>query len=299
VSLNGDFFVFSMRNRTEESAMPRLVVDSNYLRDDKLRDWLGASRKNIAVLTDQAEIEMAKASTAEDFLKLTEVLADFPRQVVLAKEITVASRLRGKKNRMKKRLTDGKRTRTFRQWCKQRDAIKRGAKPFAHHEAHEDAKKHIEDVMKGGASFKDDLVQHAAQHYTADELAIIRSGKPWTDAVVSKVVGGIMDFALKFFALHPAWQNLPEARQMPYTFIFRYALCTYLHALHWIHVGGGKGRKDEKFANDFVDVAFAAYATCFDGFLSDDKLAVSIYNNARYLLDNGFLREDLMPKVEK
>jgi hypothetical protein len=27
------------------------------------------------------------------------------------------------------------------------------------------------------------------------------------------------------------------------------------------------------------------------------KLAMSIYKNARYLLDNGLLREDLMPKV--
>jgi hypothetical protein len=218
---------------------------------------------------------------------------------VVAKDITAASGLQGRKKGMRKRLTDGKRTRAFRKWCKQRDAIRRGSKHFAHHEAHENARLRMEDVLKGGASFKDDLAQHAAQRYTADELAIIRIGKNWNDAVTKKVIAGIFDFALKFYALHPRWARLPEARDAPYTFIFRYALCAYLHSLHWIHVGGGKGRKDQKFANDFVDVAFATYATCFDGFLSDDQLATSIYKNARYLLDTGFLIEKLMPKFER
>lgn len=59
---------------------------------------------------------------------------------------------------------------------------------------------------------------------------------------------------------------------MPYTFIFRYALCAYLHALHWIALGGAKDRKQEKFGNDFVDVAIVAFATCFDGLITNDKL---------------------------
>ena len=83
---------------------------------------------------------------------------------------------------------------------------------------------------------------------------------------------------------------------MPYTFIFRYALCAYPHALHWIAVGGAKDRKQEKFGNDFVDVAIVAFATCFDGLITNDKLTMSIYKNAKHLLDNGFLWEDLMPK---
>jgi hypothetical protein len=276
-----------------------MIVDSNYLRTNELRSWLAASRKNIAVLTDQAEMEMVKADTLDGFLKSTEVLADFPRQVVLAKEISVASALRGKKKGMKKRLTDGKRTRVFRKWCRQRDAIKRGGKQLMQHEAHENAKLHMEGVLKGGANFKNDLAKHASTHYTADELTIIRKGEKWNDAVTKKVMDGIFDFTAKFFALHPEWRDLPRSREMPYTFIFRYALCAYLHALHWMQAGGVQDRKQEKFGNDFVDVAFVAYATCFDGLLTKDKLAIGIYKNARFLLDDGFLREDLMPKLEK
>jgi hypothetical protein len=275
----------------------RMIVDSNCLRTEELRLYLAASRKNIAVLTDQAEMEMAKADNLEGFLKSTEVLAQYPRQVVLAKEITTATSLRGRRKGLKNRLTDGKRTRAFRKWCRSRDAIKRGDKKFEHQPAHENALLHMEDVLKGGANFKDDLAKHAETHFTAEESAIIRKGEKWTDAVTKKVLDGIFHFADMLYELHSKGCKLPEAREVPYTFIFRYGLCAYLHALHWIAVGGGKDRKQERFQNDFVDVAIITYATCFDGLISNDMLAMSIYKNARYLLDNGLLREDLMPKV--
>jgi hypothetical protein len=53
-----------------------------------------------------------------------------------------------------------------------------------------------------------------------------------------------------------------------------------MHTLHWIAAGGAKDRNLEKFRNDMIDVAIAAYATCFDGLLSDDKLANEIYVRA-------------------
>lgn len=274
----------------------RMVVDSNCLRSEELCAYLAASSKNMAVLTDQAEMEMAKADNLEGLLKSTEVLAQHPRQVILAKEITIASSLRGRRKGLKKRLTDGKRTRAFRKWCRIRDGIKRGDKKFDHKQAHENALLHMEDVLKSGANLKDDLAKHAGTHFTTEELAIIRKGEKWTDAVTKKVMDGIFHFTQMFYGLHPRWSELPEAWEVPNTFIFRYALCAYLHALHWIAVGGAKDRKQERFGNDFVDVAIVAYATCFDGLITNDKLAMSIYKNARYLLDSGFLREDLMPK---
>lgn len=164
----------------------RMVVDSNYLRAPELRDWLSKSRTNVAVLTDQAELEMAKARTLDGLGRSTELLADFPRQVVLAKNIGTASGLRGKKERMKKRLTDGKRTRQFRKWCAEREAIKRGNRHFDFEETHKNAKLHMEDVLKGAEHFKEDLAKHAETHYTPEELAIIRKGEKWNDAITKK-----------------------------------------------------------------------------------------------------------------
>ena len=95
-------------------------------------------------------------------------------------------------------------------------------------------------------------------------------------------------------AANPEWRELPSAANLPYTFTFRFALCAYLHALHWI-AAGNAARKPEDFRNDLVDVAIVAFATCFDGLLSNDKLANEVYENAMFLLKDGFLRKELQP----
>jgi hypothetical protein len=104
-----------------------------------------------------------------------------------------------------------------------------------------------------------------------------------------------MDFAFKFFAANPDQPEPPPAAELPFTFTFRFTLCAYLHALHWIAAGGAKDRKPEKFRNDLVDIAVAAFATCFDGLLSNDKLVKEIYENAAFLLKNGFLKQAPRP----
>jgi hypothetical protein len=44
-----------------------------------------------------------------------------------------------------------------------------------------------------------------------------------------------------------------HGRELPYTFIFRYALAGYLVALRWMAVAGAKNVKPEKSRNDIVD----------------------------------------------
>jgi hypothetical protein len=106
-----------------------------------------------------------------------------------------------------------------------------------------------------------------------------------------------MDFGLLFVAVNPHYSKLPPSSEVPYTFAFRFGVCAYMHTLHWIANGGANDRSLEKFRNDMIDVAFAAYATCFDGLLSDDKLTNEIYRNAIYLLKDWFEREDLLPSA--
>jgi hypothetical protein len=274
----------------------RKIVDSNYLRRPELREYLAASPKNKVVVTDYLELEMLGAEKLDDFLKSTEILAQYPRQIILAKTIGTAAGLRGKEKGLKKRLTDGKRTRAFRTWCRKREQIARGDKSFEARraEARKEAQVQLGDVLENLQIFKDNLEAHPAR-YTGDELNIIRTGKPFTPELMGKLLDGIMEFAKGLFAASTDRHELPSARELPYTFIFRFALCAYLHALHWIAAGGAKDRAPEKFRNDVIDVALVAYGTCFDGLLTNDKLAGEIYSNASHLLETGFLREGLMP----
>ena len=46
--------------------------------------------------------------------------------------------------------------------------------------------------------------------------------------------------------------------------------------------------KAEKLRNEVIDVNFATFATYFDGLLTDDKRANSIYEHAAFLLQEVF-----------
>ena len=51
-----------------------------------------------------------------------------------------------------------------------------------------------------------------------------------------------------------------------------------------VAVGGAKNVKPERIRNDMVDATLAAYATYFQGFLSDDTKAKEIYDEAKAVL---------------
>ncbi len=260
----------------------RQVIDTNYFGAPELRDYLLASRKNRAVISPYAELEIANADRVEDFLKSTEIVAQFSKQVILSKKIEDAGILRGKKKGLKKRLTDGRRTRTFRKWCVKRGKLARGDKDLEAQRvrARDGARSQLKDISEGGKNIKDDLIDHADGRFTREELAIIRAGAAFTPDLIAKIKTGVSHFAQKLFEASPHLDKVPPIEEWPFSFIYRYAVCAYMHSLHWIAAGGAKDRKPDNFRNDFVDVAIIAYATCFDGLLSKDKVAIAIYNGA-------------------
>jgi hypothetical protein len=128
------------------------------------------------------------------------------------------------------------------------------------------------------------LLDEASKHFTDAELKALRSRKPISSEMLDKVVHNVMTMAAFLFIGNPNVKDLPPARELPYTFIFRYALTGYLVALRWIAVGGAKDVKPEKIRNDIVDAAYAAYATYFQGLLSHDVKANEIYGDAKFFL---------------
>src|SRR5712664_699129 len=96
-----------------------------------------------------------------------------------------------------------------------------------------------------------------------------------------KIFQNVLAMTALLFAANPNTEELPSARELPYTFTFRYALTGYLIALRWIAVGGAKNVKPEKIRNDIVDATLAAYATYFQGLLSRDEKANEIYGDAK------------------
>jgi hypothetical protein len=97
--------------------MKRMIVDKNLLESDELRAWLSQSKDNFAVITDYAQLEALKGNALVNILKSTEVISEFPKQVLILKPIAVISGMKGKRKGQKKRFTSGRATRAFRKWC--------------------------------------------------------------------------------------------------------------------------------------------------------------------------------------
>jgi hypothetical protein len=195
------------------------------------------------------------------------------------------SGLKGKKKALKKRLTSGGGTRAFRKWCGTRARAAAGDVRFAKKilRRGEQATLQLADILANMAGFADNI-RDATATFTDDELGILRSHEPVTDAIVLKILDGALRLAMTFFLLHPNGKKPPGAYDVPYSFIFRFALCAFLHALHWRVRGGAEDRLAERMRNDVIDVTYAAYGLCFDGLLSEDKLVREIYDNANVML---------------
>ena len=78
----------------------------------------------------------------------------------------------------------------------------------------------------------------------------------------------------------PQVMHRPNADELFDTYIFRVALCGLLLSLRWASVGGARNVKVERIRNDMVDIHFAAYATIFDGLLTNDQKLSGIYREA-------------------
>lgn len=61
----------------------RVVVDTNFLQHQKLRDYLAASKHHSAVLTDYVAMEAYRSSVLDGVYQNMQVLSEFPTQVVV------------------------------------------------------------------------------------------------------------------------------------------------------------------------------------------------------------------------
>src|SRR5215467_100060 len=102
------------------------VVDSNFLRSERLREYLTQSFKNIAVLTDYALMEAYKGDTLTSIFRSMEILSEHPKQVFVLKSTQIVCGLRGRSSGLQKRMIDVEQTREFAKFCDHLRAVKKG-----------------------------------------------------------------------------------------------------------------------------------------------------------------------------
>jgi hypothetical protein len=263
----------------------RKIVDRNYLQSPKLRDYLATWRKHRVVLTDYAAMEAFKGDALANIASATKILREFPKQVIVLKSTSSIATLKGRRCGFTRRMIDRDQTRGFPEWCEhtaralagdndlQRQIVENSIEADAH-------LKRMRDEQENYAENLDAMVKN----FSEAELKALRKHEPISEEMFGKVQSHVLEMAAFLFAAYPHVTELPPARELPYRFIFRYAMAGYLVALRWMSVGGARNVKPEKIRNDIVDCTYAAYATYFQGLLSDDAGANEIYADTKFLV---------------
>jgi hypothetical protein len=255
--------------------MVKCVVDSNYLRSEKLREFLATSPKNFAVLTDYSAMEAHSREPLITVFKSMEIVSEFPRQVVILKSSPSAALLRGRQSGMRKLLIDKEGTREFGKYCYQLKLAKAGDIRLQRALLEKGRLSGGQlDLIRSQAGTKDfrEVINDLTDLFSKEELSIVRQKQAFSGAMIGKFASVVVRSAAHGFAIHQNIPRLPRPEELPNTFLYRFALCGCVLLLRWASHGGAETATSEKLRNDIVDLNFVSFATFFDGLLSDDAL---------------------------
>ncbi|MEH2565955.1 hypothetical protein [Bradyrhizobium sp. AZCC 2289] len=271
----------------------RKIVDSNFLQDERLRDYLEASSDNFAVLTDYAAMEAYKGNTLLSIQRSMAILAAYPAQVIVLHGTQHACSLDGRGSDYWRRMIDDEQTKGFAEYCSLLPRAQNGDPKITRQllERGREATAHMDRMLADTVTITEALDGIAAT-YTSGDLRRLRSGAPYTDAFIEKTLRHVMMLAAMLLGDHPTVSTFPDGKEAPDRFIFRIALCMILLALRWISVGGALKVSAPRLRNDLVDINFATFATYFDGLLTADDKLTSIYIEATIWLEKVFGTRD-------
>jgi hypothetical protein len=263
----------------------RKVVDSNFLRNPALGDYLGRSRGNIAVLTEFVLLEAHKQNPLVTVPNSIAILARSPGQVAILRPSRHLSGFPGRSAGLQKRLIDQHQSRAFPGFCRQvgeaaaGDAI--AAEAILRTAA--TAQTHIDGLIEATPSVIEHF-QHHVRRFTPDELAALRTRQPRSWELQRRLFDIVFesagDVARAANAL-PSRFRPEEVVNLP---VFRYCLCMALLLIRWVEKGRPTQARDARIANDVIDANIAAYSAYFDGVLSGDALLCGLHAEARHIL---------------
>jgi hypothetical protein len=262
-----------------------------------LGDFLLASQKNIAVLPDQLAMELFKGDGRTNIQHSLKILANFPKQIVVLRSTHRIIAIRSRRSGLHARFADAEQTAGFVKYCR---FLFRGSEPRAvdldRQRKQFVANRRYNNSIGDIASIRAAILQLKA-NYTPAELKALRSRKPIEGDFWIRFCNDVFNASIQFMA-DGKNAPLPTSEELLYSYVFRYALCAYARAVDWISLGGYEAAPNATLMNDYTDMAYAAYATFYDGLLTKDKKLDEIYTFARRLLVRVFFKaEDLVAEA--
>jgi len=265
------------------------IVDAGYLRDPALTDYLRGDIKNFVVLAECVCMESYKGNSITNITNSIGIISQFPNQIIVLKgtrEIVSLSLLPDGFNNFE----DPSQTTGFQQFCLgvseanngnldlQRQILKIGLV----------ASEHFNKTLRE-AEFFSNGIEILKKSLEPSLLKTLRKKEKITPEHRARIVQGILRLAGSLFQGHPDLTQIPQALHLPNSYILRLAISTYLLALRWISSSGYENAQKQKLRNDCTDMHYVAYATFYDGLLTNDTKMKEIYKETSFLLKNVFL----------
>lgn len=270
-----------------EGTVSRVIIDSNALQSPQLDAFLSQSTTNYAVLADYVAMEAYKGNTFVSIFKSMEILARYPKQVVVLKSTCEVTRFSAKRRVLQEHFIDLTQTSEFPQFCTLLQMARHGDHALQEQIAEHGrvATQHMNLMLPDAATLAP-VLRELEQNFTPEELRIIRLKAPFTETLIDKTENLIVEMTSASIRLHPnPPKGLKDFDDLFGTYLFHHSVCNYVWVLDWIGRGGADNVLADRMRNDVVDVILAAYGTVFDGVMSADKKLKRIYDEASLILD--------------
>ncbi|SPO53623.1 conserved protein of unknown function [Pseudomonas sp. JV551A1] len=266
--------------------MRRIVVDTNFLERPELRSYLKRNPQNYAVIADYTAIEMYKCGELTALSKRVSIIRDYDSQIGIIKSTYHACAVRGRRAGLQNRLIDGFQTSIFPEFIRLLDSAIAGdvqtLDAFGEHV--KAAKTQMQSLLAGSEIVINGMVEMYSNFSTAD-LQKIRAGRGIDVALSARGTSDILAMAYSFFSGHPNVRVIPNATELPYTYLFRVAVSAYFYTLDRAKDGIASNLSPAKVRNDMIDIYTLAYGTLFDGLFSGDERASRVFRLVKKYLE--------------
>ena len=265
------------------------VIDVGALRSPKLETFLAAARTNVAVITDYAAMECFKGDGNVNVRNSLSIVSRFPDQVLVLRPTSEIARLRPRSKGLHSRFVDERQNRGFRNYCK---VVLSGhgdprAVAFDIYVKEVHARRHFEKLATNVSVVRNGIAKLASS-YPPEGLKALRARRPISQSFADRLIDDILTITAIFFRDQDGLGEMPVLADAIFSLPFRYALCSYALTVKWISDGGHSTAAAPKLSNDFTDMTYAAYATFFDGLITNDAKLNEIYHTASWMLREVF-----------
>lgn len=262
-----------------------IVVDSNFLRDAKLREFLDASSDHAIAIDPLVLVEVFKKNPELTSRKSFLIAADFSHQVYVIKPAHQWLRNIISDKAEVEGLIDLNGTENLRLFC---DALRKERLSDEHLSQlaiwEMESKDYIQRLNDQTLTYED-ILQEKTKKFTKEQLNEIRTGNNVSDITREKINNLLLEVTGQFIR---DYQEPNRATPLAVTmarnmFSFRYALCVVLFYLLWVK-DGQTHKSPTKRLNDIIDLQIATISTFFDGIATKDKKMFVIGHQASIIL---------------